>query len=146
MDCYLVLTGKDWMPHAQKIQLRQLEWGRQWMPFHLKITEAVNIDKEIKWKILHNLNMKKAWFKMFSWVLTIEQKEHSKEICTCILQGLGIKPNICLKNIITCGEIWIFQYDSATKWQLVHLESIITKNLKNSLKQAIIKSHVHYVF
>jgi len=72
------------------------------------VAELINIDKETVRQILHNnFNMKKVCSKMVPILLTPEQKEIRKNICTDILQNNENDPNI-LDNVITCDESCFF--------------------------------------
>ena len=52
-------------------------------------------------------------------ILTPEQKEIQTNICADILQNTENDPNI-LENVITCDELWFFQYDPESKRQFMH--------------------------
>ena len=68
------------------------------------IAETVGIDKESVRQILHNnFNMRKVCAKMVPKILTLEQQEACKNICTDTLNAIENYPNL-LKRIITCDE------------------------------------------
>jgi hypothetical protein len=58
--------------------------------------------------------MKKVCAKMVPKILSAEQKELQKEMCSDLLQRTENEPDL-LKSVITCDETWIFTYDPATK-------------------------------
>lgn len=87
------------------------------------IAETVRIDKESVRQILHNnFNMQKVCAKMVPKILTFEQLEARKNVCTDTLNAIENDPNL-LERIITCDESWFFMYDPETKRQSMHWKS-----------------------
>lgn len=96
------------------------------------IAEMVNIDKETARQILHdNLNMRKVCAKMVPRLLSPDQKENRKRICTDILKEIENNPNF-LERVITCDETWIFQYDPETKKQSMHWKTPGSPRIKKA--------------
>ena len=58
--------------------------------------------------------MKKVCAKMVPKILTFEQQEARKNLCTDTLNATENDPNL-LERIITCDESWFFTYDPETK-------------------------------
>jgi hypothetical protein len=46
--------------------------------------------------------------------LTKEQKYNWKNICSDIIELITKQPDV-LGNVVTCDEMWIFQYDPETR-------------------------------
>jgi hypothetical protein len=83
------------------------------------VAELANIDKESVQQILHeHFNTKKVCLKMVPRILTPEQKETRMNI----LQNIENDPDF-VRNVITCDESWLFQYDPETKRQSMHWKS-----------------------
>lgn len=61
-------------------------------------------------QILHNELNVKVCEEMVPKILTANQNEKSKNICSNILQGLQTGPNLPT-IIVICDETWISQYD-----------------------------------
>ncbi len=81
------------------------------------IAVAVNTDYETIKIMLHDkLNMKKVCAKLVPKNLTPDQKLVCQQICSDFLEKLDEEPEL-IENIITCNEIWIFQYDVGTERQ-----------------------------
>jgi hypothetical protein len=79
------------------------------------IAEMVNLDREsVRLISKEELNVKKVCAKMVPKMLSAEQKELRKEICSDLLQHTEHEPDL-LKSEITCVETWIFTYDLETK-------------------------------
>lgn len=86
------------------------------------IAETVGIDKESVRQILHNnFNMQKVCAKMVPKILTFEQQEARKNVCTDTLNAIENGSNL-LERIITC-KLWFFTYDPETKRQSMHWKS-----------------------
>jgi hypothetical protein len=96
------------------------------------IADMINIDKETVRQILHNnLNMNKVCAKMVPKILSQDQKDNRKNICSDILQMINEQPNL-LENVITCDEPWIFQYDSETKRQSMYWKTPTSPRIKKA--------------
>lgn len=96
------------------------------------IAETVGIDKESVRQILHeNLNMQKVCAKVVPKILTIEQKENRKNICTETLIAIENEPNF-LERVITCDESWFFTYDPETKRQSMHWKTPTSPRTKKA--------------
>jgi len=69
---------------------------------------------------LHDdLGMKKVGAKVVPKILTPEQKEHRVNCCADTLENIENDPDF-FQNVVTCDEIWIFQYDPETKRQSMY--------------------------
>ena len=66
--------------------------------------------------------MRKVCAKMVPKVLSDEQKERCKELCSGLLQCIENEPDL-LNSIITCDETWICMYDPETKRQSMQWKS-----------------------
>jgi len=78
------------------------------------ISELTNINKESVRQILDDdLDMKKMCAKVVQKTLTLEQKEHLVIYCVDTFENIENDPDF-FKNVITCDETWIFQYDPET--------------------------------
>ena len=66
--------------------------------------------------------MKKVCAKVVLKILTPEQKEHRVNCCVDTLENIENDPDF-FRNVITCDETWIFQYDPETKRRSMHWES-----------------------
>lgn len=96
------------------------------------IAEVVNADKESVRKILHEeLHMKKVCAKLVPKNLTPDQKLLRQQICSDFLERLEKDPGL-MKNIITCDETWIFQYDVETKRQSMHWKTPESPRMKKA--------------
>jgi hypothetical protein len=60
------------------------------------------------------MNVKKDCAKMVLEILSAEQKELHKEICSDLLQRTQNRLDL-LKSVITCDNTWIFTYDLEAK-------------------------------
>ena len=105
------------------------------------IAETVGIVKESVLQILHNnFNMRKVCAKMVPKILTLEQQEACKNICTDTLNAIENDTNL-LKRIITCDESWFFTYDPETKRQSLHWKSLSSLSQKSINDQVKIQSN-----
>ncbi|VVC33870.1 Transposase, type 1 [Cinara cedri] len=96
------------------------------------IAEAVNADKETVRKILHEeLHMTKVCAKLVPKNLTPDQKFLRQQVCSDFLEKLKEDPGL-MKNIITCDETWIFQYDVETKRQSMHWKTPESPRIKKA--------------
>ncbi|XP_025405008.1 protein GVQW3-like, partial [Sipha flava] len=94
------------------------------------VSEAVNADKKTVRKILHEeLHMTKVCAKLVPKNLTPDQKLLRQPVCSDFLERLKEDPGL-MKNIITCDETWIFQYDVGTKRQSMHRETLESPRIK----------------
>jgi hypothetical protein len=90
------------------------------------IAEMVNIDKETVKQVLHeDLNMTKVCAKMVPRLLTPEQKENRKQICTDILERIQADSHF-LDKVITCDETWM------TKRQSMHWKTPSSPKMKKA--------------
>jgi hypothetical protein len=96
------------------------------------IFEAVNANKETVRKILHDeLHMTKVCVKLVPKKLTPDQKLLRQHVCLDFLERLEEDPEL-MKNIITCDETWIFQYDVDTKRQSMHWKTPESPRIKKA--------------
>ncbi|VVC33880.1 Hypothetical protein CINCED_3A006513 [Cinara cedri] len=96
------------------------------------ITEAVNADKEMVRKILHEeLHMIKVCAKLVPKNLTPDQKFLRQQTCSDFLEKLKEDPGL-MKNIITCNETWIFLYDVETKRQSMYWKTPESPRIKKA--------------
>jgi hypothetical protein len=96
------------------------------------ISEAVNTDKETVRKILHEeLHMKKVCAELVPKNLTSDQKLLRQQVCSDLLERLEEDPGL-MKNIITCNETWIFQYDNETKQHSMHWKTPESPRIKKA--------------
>jgi hypothetical protein len=63
--------------------------------------------------------MKKVCAKVVPKIISGEQKELCKEICSDLSQHTQNELDL-LKSVITCDDTWIFTYDPETKRQSMH--------------------------
>jgi hypothetical protein len=96
------------------------------------IAELANINKE-------HFNMKKVCSKMVPRILTPEQKETQMEICADSLQTLKKDPDF-LGNVITCDELWFFQYDPETQRQSMHWKNPSSPRKRSTEEQVKFQS------
>jgi hypothetical protein len=90
------------------------------------IAEMVNIDKLTVRQVLHeDLNMTKVCAKMVPRLLTPEQKENRKRICTDILEQIQANSHF-LDKVITCDETWM------TKRQSMHWKTPSSPKMKKA--------------
>ncbi|GFS88481.1 putative mariner transposase [Trichonephila clavipes] len=83
------------------------------------IAEVVKTDKETVRKFLREkFRMTNVCAKLVPKTLTPDQKLLRQQVCSDFLERLEEDPGL-MKNIITCEETWIFQYDVETKQQLM---------------------------
>ena len=75
--------------------------------------------------------MKKVCAKMMPKLLTPEQKETRLNICVVILKNIENDVKF-LENVITCDELWFFQYDPETKRQAMHWKSPSSRRQKKA--------------
>lgn len=80
--------------------------------------------------------------KMVPRILTPEQKENHKNICSDILERIQEQQDF-LKNVITCDKTCIFHYSLETKWQLKHWKFHFAKVEENSNEQVEAESDVY---
>ncbi|VVC45839.1 Transposase, type 1 [Cinara cedri] len=96
------------------------------------IAEAVNADNETVRKILHEeLHLTKVCAKLVPKNLTPDQKFLRQQVCSDFLEKLKEDPGL-MKNIITCDETWIFQYDVETKRQSMHWKTPESPRIKKA--------------
>ncbi len=104
------------------------------------IAETVNSDKGTVRKILRSkLNMKKLSAKLVPKTLTSYQKLVHQQICSNFHERLDEELEL-IENIVICDEIWIFQYDVATKWQSMRWKTPASPRMK---KIRILKLNLH---
>jgi len=97
------------------------------------IAEAVKADKETVRKVLHEkLHMTKVCAELVPKNLTPDQKLlRQLQVCSDFLERLEEDPGL-MKNIITCDETWIFQYDVETKRQSMHWKTPESPRIKKA--------------
>jgi hypothetical protein len=78
-----------------------------------------------------NKYMTKVCAKMVPRLLTPEQKENRKRICTDILEQIQVDSHF-LDKVITCDETWIFTYDPETKRQSMHWKTPSSPKMKKT--------------
>jgi predicted nucleotidyltransferase len=71
--------------------------------------------------------------------LTQEQKDNWKNFCSDIMEWITEQLDV-LQNVITCEEMWIFQYNLETKRQSMHWKTPTSPRMK---KAWISKSNVN---
>lgn len=91
---------------------------------------AQNISKRPS-KTYFTLNTRKVCAKCVPRLPTAEQEMHCRNICSVILQCI-VKYSDLLLRIITCDDIWIFQYDLEAKREFIKWKNRNSPRVKNA--------------
>jgi len=89
--------------------------------------------------------MQKVGAKMVPKILTFEQQEPRKNVCTDTLNAIENDPNL-LERIITCDESWFFTYDPETKRQSMHWKSPSSSRQKKAKSGKVYHTYNTYIF
>jgi hypothetical protein len=75
--------------------------------------------------------MRKVRTKIVPKNLTQEHKDNWKNIFSDIMERITEQLDV-LENVITCDEMWIFQYDLEIKWQLTKRKTPTSPRMKKA--------------
>jgi predicted nucleotidyltransferase len=75
--------------------------------------------------------MRKVCAKIVLKNLTQEQKDNRKNICSDVMERITEQSDV-LECVITCAEMWIFQYSPETKRQSMHWKTPTSPRMKNA--------------
>jgi len=95
--------------------------------------------------LTEELAMKKLCAKCVPKNLTIEQKYNRKDVCLHLLERIKRDRNF-LKNVITCDETWIFEYDPEIKRQIKEWHTSASPRPKKARRSKSNKIHAHLLF